>query len=77
MGLPRINVASLQCPQCAGLTRLVGVSRADSPDGNETLSFECDDCGPFEVLALADGDSDPFCSGRLARPGAEVQDLWA
>lgn len=77
MGMPKINLASLQCPQCAGLTRLTGITRVDSPAGNERFSFECTECGSFEVLALTDGGEDAASDRYLAKPGAELQDLWA
>jgi hypothetical protein len=77
MGMPKINVASLQCPQCAGLTRLVAIKQADAAIGREMFSFECSDCGAFEVLAIAEGEEDLATDSRIERPGRELQDLWA
>jgi len=77
MGLPKINVASLRCPQCAGLTRLVAIKQTESGIGRETFSFECSDCGAFEVLAIADQEEDLASDSRIERPGDELQDLWA
>lgn len=70
MGMPKINVASLQCPQCAGLTRFVAIKQ-------EIFSFECNDCGSFEVLAIAEREEDLAAESRIERPGRELQDLWA
>ena len=77
MGMPKINVASLQCPQCAGLTRLVAIKQADFGTGREIFSFECNDCGSFEVLAIADQAEDLATDSRVKRPGSELQDFWA
>ncbi len=77
MGMLKINLSTLRCPQCAGPARLVGVNSVDSPEDNELLSFECDTCGPFAVLAFTDGEKDEASEPRLARPGMEWQDLWA
>lgn len=77
MGMPKINLASLQCPQCAGLTRLTGITWVDSSAGNERFSFECNECGSFEVLALTDSAEDTASDRYLAKPGTELQDLWA
>ncbi|GEM_PF-1765733 len=79
MGMPKINLSALRCPQCAGPARLVDANSIDTPEDedNELLSFECDTCGPFTVLALADGEKDEAMEPRLARPGTEWRDLWA
>jgi len=73
MGMPKIDAASLQCPQCGGLTRLKAITRSDT---GERFSFECGACGSFEVLAPA-GSEAPASNPRLIKPGAELQDLWA
>lgn len=77
MGMPKINVASLRCPQCAGLTRLVAIKQVESAIGREIFSFECNECGSFEVLAIADQEEDLATDSRIERPGDELQDLWA
>lgn len=77
MGIPKIDFASLRCPQCAGLTKLVGITRIDSFAGNERFSFECNECGSFEVLAVADSNEEVATDRYLAKPGTELQDLWA
>lgn len=75
MGMPKINLASLQCPRCAGLTKLTGVTLAHSAD-SERFSFECNDCGVFEVLAITEPEGE-FSAERPARRERELQDLWA
>lgn len=75
MGMPKLDLASLQCPHCAGLTRLTGITRADN--GSEHFSFECGDCGPFEVLAPHDPDDGIVTERSPARPDPAVRDLWA
>lgn len=77
MGLPKINLASLQCPHCAGLTKLTGIARADDGTASERLSFECSECGSFEVLAIAEPDSEFPAAHLVARVDRELQDLWA
>ena len=77
MGLPKINVAALRCPQCAGLTRLVAMKHAEAGIGRETFSFECGDCGSFEVLAIADQEEELATDSRIECPGDELKDLWA
>jgi hypothetical protein len=73
MGMPKINLASLQCPRCAGLTRLTGITRMN--DG-ERFSFECNACGAFEVLAITEPKGEA-AAGRPALYARELQDLWA
>jgi ribosomal protein S27AE len=77
MSVPKINVASLRCPRCSEPAILAGIARVDSPSDDEILSFECARCGPFEVLTLTESGSEPACDRHIARPGAELQDLWA
>lgn len=77
MGMPRIYVASLRCPRCNEPAAFAGIERADLAPSGEILSFECARCGPFEVLALIESDSEPACDRHVAKPGAELQDLWA
>jgi hypothetical protein len=77
MGMPKINVASLRCPQCTGLTRLMATKQVESGAGRDLLSFECNDCGSFEVLAISDREEDLATDSRVERPGGELQDLWA
>jgi hypothetical protein len=72
MALPKISLASLQCPRCAGLTTLTGLARTDS---NERFSFECNACGAFEVLTIAEPQDE--AAGQPARRERELQDLWA
>ena len=77
MGLPKINMASLQCPHCAGLTKLTGINRADEGAAGERFSFECSDCGSFEVLAITEPDGESPTAHRPARADRELQELWA
>ena len=77
MGMPKINVASLRCPRCAGPSRLVAIKQVDPGIKHEMFSFECNDCGSFEVLAIADREEDLATDSRVERPGSELQDLWA
>ncbi|HWK01455.1 MAG TPA: hypothetical protein VNR41_12175 [Xanthobacteraceae bacterium] len=75
MGVPKINLASLQCPRCAGITKLNGVTRANNA-GSERFSFVCSDCGAFEVLAITEPEGE-FPAERPVRRERELQDLWA
>ncbi|HVT55457.1 MAG TPA: hypothetical protein VHD34_05355 [Xanthobacteraceae bacterium] len=76
MSVPKINVASLRCPRCGEPAMLAGIARADSASGDEILSFDCSRCGPFEVLVLTESNGEPAGDRHIARPGAELQDLW-
>jgi hypothetical protein len=76
MGTPKINLASLQCPHCAGLTKLTGITRIGDSAGSERFSFECNDCGTFEVLAIIEPEGE-FSAARPLRQERELQDLWA
>jgi hypothetical protein len=76
MGMLRINLASLPCPHCSEPTALAGTARPNWSSGDDVLSFECARCGPFKVLAPAESGSEPGCDHHVARPGAELQDLW-
>jgi hypothetical protein len=76
MGAPKINLASLQCPRCAGLTKLSGITRANDDAGSERFSFKCNECGAFEVLAITEPQEQP-AGERSNRRERELQDLWA
>lgn len=76
MGMPKINLASLQCPRCAGLTKLTGVKHTNGITSGERFSFECSDCGAFEVLAITEPEGESAVE-RPARCERELQDLWA
>lgn len=73
MGMPKINPASLQCPRCASLTKLTGITRMN---GSERFSFECNACGAFEVLAITE-PQDEAAIEHTARRERELQNLWA
>ena len=76
MGTTKINLASLQCPRCAWLTKLLGVTRTNDNAGGERFSFECSDCGAGEVLAITEPEGESP-TGRLTQRKGELQDLWA
>ena len=76
MGMPKINLASLQCPHCAGLTKLTGIARSDEAAGSERLSFECNDCGSFEVLAITEPEGEFATAPRPVLADHALQDLW-
>ena len=39
------------CPECGGLTSLVGIEPASDPD-HDLRTFECEPCSYFEVVKM-------------------------
>jgi hypothetical protein len=55
MAKPKLSIDPPACSTCGGRTRLVGLEPHPDKPKADLLTFECTDCGAYEIAELPAG----------------------